>query len=357
MEQTSISAEEYLSLCRERNQPLLDVRAPAEFLHGHFPDSVNLPILNDQERHEVGLCYKEKGQAAAVALAIRLTAQEKDSRIQAWIRFLSARKFPFLSCWRGGLRSRTAQEWLQFSGFNAVRLIGGTKALRGRLLQEFSKNRSGFLLTGYTGSGKTALLRSLKNRSAIDLEGLACHRGSAFGSVNLAPQPAQTSFENTLALKLYQAGDAPILLENESRLIGRVVFPEPLYILSRTLPRLILEIPARERAENLYQEYVVDAGASLGRGALEQELLLSLDKIRNRLGGLRHQELKALMEEAFRDNDKEKHLAWIAGLLRDYYDPQYEYAMSKYEAPLAFRGSPEQMKEFLRDKMFHPTKT
>ncbi|MCB1637923.1 MAG: tRNA 2-selenouridine(34) synthase MnmH, partial [Thiothrix sp.] len=228
-------------------QPLLDVRAPVEFGAGAFPGSVNLPLINDTEREAVGRCYKQAGQDAAIALGLALISGDvKAGRIAAWKTFLQAvpAQERVLYCFRGGLRSRIAQQWIYaHTGLVCPRIRGGYKALRRYLLDQLEILPGQFqnwVLSGRTGCGKTRFLSDF--RQQIDLEGLANHRGSAFGP-NITPQPTQIAFENALAIALLRqrdAGQPALLFEDESRNIGSVHLPPSLLEALRESPLVVL---------------------------------------------------------------------------------------------------------------------
>lgn len=186
------------------DRPLMDVRAPVEFLKGAFPQALNRPLMNDIERQKVGTCYKQQGQDAAIALGHQLVGGTvKAERIAAWAEFARANPDGYLYCFRGGLRSQITQQWLAAeAGIAYPRVLGGYKALRGFLIDtiEAAVAECDFVLVGgLTGTGKTEVLAQLDN--ALDLEGHANHRGSSFGK-HATPQPAQIDFENALAIDL-----------------------------------------------------------------------------------------------------------------------------------------------------------
>ena len=183
--------EELIHLLADQ-RPFLDVRAPAEFAKGHLPNSLNLPILNDEERHQVGLTFKREGQLVATRLGHKLVSGDvKEARIALWQSYIDTHPEACVMCWRGGQRSQIAQQWLAESGYNVPRISGGYKACRQACLdileQAAGAQKPWFVLAGRTGVQKTVLLNTLDN--SIDLEGLANHRGSAFGAQN-SPQPS-----------------------------------------------------------------------------------------------------------------------------------------------------------------------
>lgn len=318
-----------------RSAPLLDVRAPVEYARGAAPSAVNMPLLDDQERDAVGKAYKKSGAGAAVALGHRLVVGEtRRARVAAWRRFMEGHPNAVICCARGGLRSQLVQQWLAEAGVAAPRLRGGFKALRhcGLQMLESSAMRRLVLVGGRTGSGKTALLRELG--AHIDLEGLANHRGSAFGAF-ATPQPPPVSFEIALAAALAEAEGAPLALEDEGRSIGRLAVPRALFDAMQRAPIAILEVDAAQRIDNIYCEYVRRADAPTAH------LREALARIRKRLGGVRYQRIAALLDVALAAGPQAQHLhkAWIGQLLHDYYDPMYDYQLARKQARIAMRGS------------------
>ena len=330
--------------------PLIDVRAECEYLDGHIPNSHNLPLLTDPERAEVGTCYKQRGQDAAIALGHELVGGDiKRRRVDAWIEFLTANPSAVVLCFRGGLRSQTAQAWLAERGFKLPRVIGGYKALRRHLMQSTIRvagEKKIIIVAGKTGTGKTHLINKLAD--SVDPEGLANHRGSAFGK-RVSAQPSQIVFENRLALELLrqeQREGATLFLEDESRAIGSLSLPLELHRAMSLAPIIRVEEPLEFRVETILNDYIVSnltdfvcLDADKGKGLFAESLLSSLDKIRKRLGGERHSSLRLLMSAAINNNnDLDQHRAWIRGLLVDYYDPMYEYQMTKKQQRVVFKG-------------------
>ncbi len=343
-------------------RPLIDVRAPVEFDKGAFPTSTNLPLLNDEERRLVGIRYKEAGNSEAVKLGHQLIQGEvKAARVEAWKAFIRQHPDAYLYCFRGGQRSKISQEWLAEAGITIPRLKGGYKAFRNYLLNEslrISSETAPLIIGGRTGSGKTLLLRKLDN--AIDLEGLANHRGSSFGRFT-TPQPSQIDFEDQLAYQLirFEAdGHRQLVIEHESHNIGRVYIPKPVFENFQKGNLVILETPLEERVRITFDEYVtaalVEYGSHFGeRGGRQwfDDMNSGLDRIRKRLGSERYLQLKSILENAFaqqqKNGDTQGHKEWIEILLRDYYDPMYDYQISKSPLPVLFRGKAEAVLDFV----------
>ena len=360
---TRPDTDDYLSLFLE-DVPLMDVRAPIEFARGSFPSAENAPLMNDDERHRVGICYKEKGQDQAIELGHQLVAGDiKARRIEAWKRFIAQHPNGYLFCFRGGLRSRLTQQWIKEAGIDYPLVRGGYKALR-RFLIDSLEDRiasSEFrILSGRTGTGKTRVLQSLPN--PVDLEGLANHRGSSFGR-QVSPQPSQIDFENRLAvamLKAHHLTGGPVYLEDESRLVGRCALPESLRDRMAAAPLMVLEQPMEQRiaiiredyVEGMCADYVRRDGEEAGWLNFREYLLSALDRIRKRLGGERHKQLRALMESALERQERDDldgHDAWIQALLQDYYDPMYDYQLGQKEGRILVRGGPEVILEWARE--------
>lgn len=348
--------------------PLMDVRAPIEFNKGAFPGAVNLPLMNDIERQKVGTCYKHQGQGAAIELGHKLVSGlVKAQRIEAWVGFAKAHPEGCLYCFRGGLRSRLVQSWLAEAGVPYPRVEGGYKAMRGFLLNEVEQavSQCEFVLVGgLTGCGKTDVLKRLS--SAIDLEGLANHRGSSFGK-RATRQPAQIDFENTLAIELmrFQAnGRDRFVLEDESRLVGSCALPLSLYQRMQTLPVVWLEDTFNNRVTRIQHDYVVSLsqefiameGEHDGFDSFAQRLRQSLANIVKRLGHERYHRFDAMMQQALeaqrRSGDVDLHRAWIEGLLREYYDPMYASQREKKAARITFSGSQDAVIDYLHRNGF-----
>ncbi len=359
--------DDFEQLVRQQ-RPLIDTRAPLEFQAGAFPGAVNLPLMTDEERAAVGTCYKQQGNEAAVKLGHELVNEAvRRPRIQAWAEFYRVHPDALLYCFRGGQRSEIAQRWLyEYEGLVIPRLRGGYKALRRFLIEQLESHLPEklqgvrrFVIGGRTGAGKTRLLVQIPHR--IDLEALANHRGSAFGR-HIDPQPTQIDFENRLAYALIQfsAETHPYLaFEDEGRNIGRLYLPQPIFEgLYEGAELLILETPLDERVDITLDEYVVQAQARWlehdpvnGLEKWRADILDSMHRIQRRLGGERHRRLLEMFASAWdeqqRTGQPDAHREWVAFLLTDYYDPMYDYQLSRKPQPVAHRGEAEALLSFL----------
>ncbi|MFU8813934.1 MAG: tRNA 2-selenouridine(34) synthase MnmH [Pseudomonadales bacterium] len=328
--------------------PFLDVRAPAEFAHGSVPGAVNVPLLDDAERHRVGLTYKRDGEEAAVALGYRLVSGEtRERREQWWLAFAEAHPDGWIYCWRGGRRSQLAQAWLRALGVPLPRVPGGFKALRHTCLDTLDRaprHKHWIVLGGRTGSGKTDLLRTLAN--AIDLEGLANHRGSAFGAQD-EPQPTPVSFDNALAVAYLQHRGERLVVEDESRTIGRLALPQRWHEHMQTAPLALLDTPLEQRLANITYEYVNEP---LGRGVPESTLYArysdALRRIERRLGGLRRQAVQQALDLGFAHGD---HGPWVEQLLTWYYDPMYDHQLQTKRTRIVAHGCRDELSAYLSE--------
>ena len=321
--------------------PLIDVRAPIEYKEGSLPNSINLPIMSNEEREQVGTCYKLEGQAAAINLGHELVKGEvKAARILAWKDYIE--KFPKAEvfCFRGGLRSQISCQWLKEIGIERFPIPGGYKRMRRYLLSQIEDAPLPIIvrLGGYTGSGKTQILTHFNN--SIDLESLASHRGSAFGEKGI--QPSQIRFENELALELIRKRDqSGIFLEDESSMIGKIRIPRRLLLAMAKSSVIILKIDLEKRVNNIFNEYVKDAEFS--------SLSESLQRIAKGLGGQAYKEIYSEMSMAFqKDKIVENHTTWISMLLTHYYDPLYERGLKRQNAKIIFEGDEKQVLDFMR---------
>ena len=347
--------------------PILDVRAPVEYEKGAFPASENHPLMDDEQRTLIGTRYKTHGQDAAIELGNSLvTTAIKDARIQAWVDFFQRHPEGVLYCFRGGLRSRISQQWLAEAGIDKPFIHGGYKAMRGYLLEQLHERiaqGNALILSGATGSGKTDVIAQWPH--SVDLEGLAKHRGSAFGRTE-TEQPPQISFENAWSidwLKRDQISQAPVLFEDESRLIGRIAVLPEFLALSKNSDIVLLHASMDDRIARIRHDYVERAYVSQLPQGEEQALTYlddfvrsSLTRIKKRLGGERYVQLcKTLDEGLVALRNQNSWLAFdtiVATLLTDYYDPMYDYQYKNKENHKVFEGTHQEILQWLSDK--HP---
>ena len=357
--------DDYRSLFKNDTH-FLDVRAPVEFNQGAFPHTQNLPLMNDQERTDIGIRYKNAGQDEAIKLGQELIQGEvKENRVNNWAQYIEENPEGVLYCFRGGMRSKISQQWIyDKTGIVYPRIKGGYKAMRRFLIDELdvsSQLITPIILSGRTGIGKTLLLKKIKQQ--VDLEGLFHHRGSVFGK-HVTPQPTQIDIENNLSIELIKhidKGHLKIVLEDEGGNIGSRRLPDCLISKMKKSPIVLLEESVEERINITYQEYIIEAlkeyqtfyGEEEGLQHWEEQLHESIDKIQRRLGGVRYKELKSQLMNAIQQRSLgniENFREWIKILLVDYYDPMYDYQLSKKQERVIFKGNQNEVFDYLATK-------
>ncbi|MBI5219822.1 MAG: tRNA 2-selenouridine(34) synthase MnmH [Bacteroidia bacterium] len=317
---SEISIEEYLK--SEPLLPMIDVRAPGEFEKGHIPDANNIPVFSDHERAIVGTIYKQRSNEEAIKLGHELVNPKLNQFIKI-SKEIAPRLKVAVHCWRGGMRSRAFATHLISGGFKKVYVInGGYKTFRNHVLKFFNQDFRLNIIGGFTGSGKTQILKILKTagEQVIDLEYLANHKGSVFGGIGNMRQPTVEQFENNL---FWQWKDMdlskPVWLEDESFNIGPVKIPLSLFRKMNEAPLYFLEIPKEERARYLVSEYA----------ACNKKILASaLQKLNKRLGGLN---TRKAVEFLYSGNYYE-----AAMLALTYYDKSYRKALSGKDSGQVF---------------------
>ncbi len=295
--------------------PTLDVRSPKEYAQGHIPGSHPLPLFSDNERARVGICYKHEGQQAAIKLGLDIVGPKMRSFVEQAEAHGSERLN--LYCWRGGMRSESMAWLLERYGFDVQLVEGGYKAFRQQIIHYFQQPLPVYVLTGYTGSGKTKVLHCMASRGVqvIDLEGLANHQGSSFGNQLSNHQPSTEQFQNDLFLAFFRLDqNKPIWVEDESICIGQVSLPENLFDRMSIAPHYVLDMPRRRRIDHLLLDY----------GKISTEKLSSATQaIRKKLG---HQETELALSHL-----EQGRLREAADIILTYYDRQYHKALERKE--------------------------
>lgn len=319
---------------------LVDVRTPLEFNEDHLPGAVNVPLLTNQERVEIGTIYKQQGAHPARMRALELTC----GRFAAMVENIAdtAKRRPILVyCWRGGLRSLSVTSLLKLSGYRAVQLKGGYKSYRNHVIscfEQFSAPAPLLVMHGMTGIGKTTFINRLDQSrcTSIDLEGIAQHRGSAFGSFGMQQNFSQKRFESLLWESFRQApADRPIVLEGESKRIGKFSLPGNLYEVMLASHKIWCHASLATRVTRLLEEYDHDE--------YRAPMAEALERIRKKLGGADYAALKTMLEQG--------DMAGLAtGLMELYYDKLY-YKTRSWTAELEleledFRLAEQQLLQF-----------
>jgi tRNA 2-selenouridine synthase len=294
--------------------PVADVRSPSEFVAGHIPGAVNIPLFNDEERAIVGTKYKKEGRRQAILKGIELTGPAMHLKLSEGIGIAKENRI-LVHCWRGGMRSE-AMAWLFSLGDLETNVLeGGYKSYRHHVLSALAEKRRVIVLGGMTGSSKTHILRHIRDlkHQVIDLEGIANHKGSAFGALGQIPQPSSEHFSNLLFDQWRNTSiDEPVWLEDESRNIGTVFMPDLFFDHIQSSPAIILKMSVKERLPRLIEEYSLYP---------KEQLCDSVNRIGKRLGGDNTRE--AL--EAIEKNDFAKAIE----ITLRYYDKAYMYSISK----------------------------
>ena len=301
--------------------PLVDVRSPAEYEHAHIPGAISIPLFTNEERAVVGINYKKDGKETAVIRGLEIVGPKLASFVKQAKKIAQKKKI-LVHCWRGGMRSASMAWLFETAGFEVHTLEGGYKAYRNFIRNEFNKAKKLIVLGGYTGSGKTEVLKEIEKlgEQFLDLEGIAHHKGSAFGAIGQLAQPTTEQFENDLA-KAWQKFDMEkiIWLEDESRQVGRCTIPENLFEKMRLTTLIKIIVPKKVREKRLVVEY----------GVFEKSLLQqSIERIERRLGGLRTQQSL----EALENGD----LLKVAEITLEYYDKAYLHGNTKREEKKIF---------------------
>lgn len=343
-----IQIEQFLALAK--HHPVLDVRSPGEYQHAHIPGAYSFPLFSNEERKIVGTAYKQESREQAIKIGLDFFGPKMRKMVEEAESLVNSResgadpqltahnsRIILVHCWRGGMRSGAVSWLLDLYGFKVYTLVGGYKKFRNYVLDTFKLPFSFNILGGYTGSGKTELLKALeqKGEKIIDLEGIAKHKGSAFGNIDMIPQPGQEMFENLLAMELRESkienGEkkmgiepshspvtihySPIWLEDEAQRIGLVNLPNELWKNMRQSPVYFLDIPFEERLSNIAKDY----------GELDAEKLIeAIGRISEKLGHLNAKmAILALKEGKTRES---------FAILLKYYDKFYLRSLHNREA-------------------------
>jgi len=297
--------------------PLADVRTPAEFDQGHVPGAFNLPLFSNEERVSVGTTYKQVGKEAAILLGFDLTGPKWSGFIREALELAPQKKIA-VHCWRGGMRSGAMAWALDLYGFDVYLVEGGYKQYRRWVLSQFETSYRLMILGGMTGSGKTRILQELRSlgEQIIDLEELAQHQGSSYGSLNKLIQPTQEQFENNLAGELSKLDtQGNIWMEDESSSIGKRTIPRPLWNQMTEASLIDINVPAEQRIEALVREY----------GLLDTDFLIECtERIKKRLG----LDQAKLAVTAIREN---RMADFIRTVIR-YYDKTYRTSLTHRNA-------------------------
>lgn len=298
---------------------ILDARSPGEYEQGHIPEAISFPLFDNEERAQIGTCYKQQGQELAVELGLAIVSPKLVQLVQA-AKKLAPDRHVRLHCWRGGMRSGSMAMLLEAAGMKVALLENGYKAYRRWVRSELAKPKAIVTLGGMTGTGKTALLQSLANQGEqiLDLEALANHRGSSYGSLGLPAQPTTEQFENLIAMQWMKMDhQRPVWVEAESRRIGACRVPEEIFLQMMESSVIQVERSQAERIAILLEVY----GA-----AKPEELIAATERISKKLGG---QNAKSVIEYI-----QQGQLAPAIAIVLAYYDKAYRFDLQRRNVPI-----------------------
>ncbi|MBW5446323.1 tRNA 2-selenouridine(34) synthase MnmH [Cohnella sp. CFH 77786] len=311
--------EDLREMRASRGLVLVDVRSPSEFEEATIPGSLNIPLFDDAERAEIGTIYKQESPDAAKQRGLEIVSAKLPAFIRSFAD-LPGKKAVF--CWRGGMRSKTTATVLSLMGIHAYRIAGGYRAYRRwvvETLETYEIRVPVYVLHGNTGTGKTSILRALKQQGypVLDLEGLAAHRGSIFGQIGLRGHNQKT-FDSLLLEELIRyEGASYLIIEAESRRIGKVVLPDFLIRKKEEGPHIWLEIPMGERVRYILEDY---------RPWKHREACMAaFSHIKSRI----HTPIAREIEDCLKT---ERYEIAVEMLLKHYYDPRYAYSSEGYES-------------------------
>jgi tRNA 2-selenouridine synthase len=320
-----INASKFIELSDDI--PVVDVRTPAEFISGHIPVAVNIPLFSNKEREEVGTIYKQKGQYEAILRGLDIVGPLMSELLDRGVKLAGKKKKLLVYCWRGGKRSESMSWLFTNAGIKCYVLEEGYKGYRNYILKSLSGERKTIILGGLTGSGKTDVLKVLRSmgEQVVDLEGLANHKGSAFGGLGQEAQPPSEHFSNILFNEIRSTDPSRrLFLEDESHSIGTVVIPDEFFRFIRESKVIAIMPDVEARLPRLLREYGVFNN---------DQLIDSVNRIRKRLGGLN-------TDRAIRSIETGN----ISGAIRivlEYYDKTYHYGLSQRPAGRVFRIKPD----------------
>lgn len=334
------SLNDLFTLQQKEAHTIIDVRSPIEFNESTIPGSINIPVFNTEERAEVGTVYKQEGKEAAKKRGLEIFSAKLPDFIEAF-RQIDTPKTVF--CWRGGMRSKTAATVLDLMGIHTYRLSGGFRTYRQWVvnqLEEMEFNKPYlYVLNGYTGAGKTAILKQLAENGypVINLEGMANHRGSIFGHIGLEPNN-QKEFESQLVQALLHYQDTPfVFVEGESKRIGKASLPDFLYKRKENGIQLFIDMPMEERIQNILDDYQPWNSP--------EAFMEAFRIIKKRI----HTPIAKQIEE---DLLAGRYADAVSLLLQYYYDPRYEHATNQYAEDQKFHiraGNVEEALQSIED--------
>lgn len=316
----SLSWDDFLEL--RQTLPVIDVRSESEFGQGHIQNAANIPLLNDSERKIVGTTYKQAGQQQAIREGFRLVGPRLNEIIDNAEKVI-AKKEAIVHCWRGGMRSSSFAQFIGMAGMKSLVLTGGYKTYRQKALESFQLPLKFISITGFTGSGKSEILRKLGElgEQIVDLEALASHKGSAFGAIKMPPQPTTEQFQNDLFERILELDvHKPVWVEDESIAIGKIFLPTDFWKTMSGSPLVKVDVSINARIERLVEDY----------GNCDKDTFLkALENITKKLGGQNFKAAKDFVQQGDWGRAIE--------IILTYYDKAYLSSIERRAEKIAIR--------------------
>lgn len=294
---------------------LVDVRSPSEYAHDHIPGAVNVPLLDDEERKQVGICYKQQGPKDARLMGVDIVSPKLPQMIRRFLEIKQNNKMTVAYCWRGGMRSNGTAGLVRIAGVQVFTIKGGWKEYRRHVadfMENFPESHRFINFYGPTGCAKTEILRALDRRglNVLDLEKAAAHKGSSFGTVDEPEYDSvtQKNFESKIWDTFYRKGGRFFLVEGESRKIGKVSIPSAVFERMQCGISVVAETSLDFRIAFTVENYKPDRYI--------EEIRQSLLRLKRFIGAAKVAELSAML-------DRQDYETFTRDLLVEYYDPLY----------------------------------
>lgn len=303
----------------------IDVRSESEYKLDTIPGAINIPVLNDKEREHVGYTYTQISKDEAKKLGLKYASSKLVFFYETVKSIEKQNKRVALFCYRGGMRSTSIAKVLDIMGIDLYLINGGYKSYRKYVSDElinYGGKYKFIVLHGYTGTGKTKILKMLEElgESVLDLESLAGNAGSVFGNIMFEGESnSQKKFESLLLKKFKEIKNTYVFIESESKRVGKVVLPEFLFNDMNNGYHILIETSMENRINNLVNDYITSVSC-----IKDIELKEAISKLRKKIGG---DKVNVLIEELDRKN-----YSMVANeLMINYYDPLYKYSIEKQD--------------------------